>query len=71
MNVKDLIELLGAYDKELIVSVDGYEAGVTDKFKVGVIRVKLNANTESYYGEHKDYCNEQADGIRLNISRGY
>ena len=41
MNVKALIKELEKYDEDLLVVVDGYEDGVTEKFKL----LQVNINT--------------------------
>lgn len=70
MNVKQLIEILKQYDDDLIVSVQGYEGGVTDSFSVDESRVSLNVNDEWCYGEHSEYINaDQEVEKRLIIRR--
>jgi hypothetical protein len=53
MNVKELIEKLNHFDPELMVIVRGYESGEDEASNVGKVHVKLNANTEWYYGQHE------------------
>jgi hypothetical protein len=53
MNVKELIEKLSHFDPELMVIVSGYEGGVDEVNNVGKVNVKLNVNTEWYYGKHE------------------
>jgi hypothetical protein len=53
MNVKQLIEKLSAYDPETMVIVSGYEGGVNEAEYAGDVKIKLNVNTEWYYGKHE------------------
>ena len=53
MNVAELKELLNEYPDTARVVVDGYEGGVNDITGAELIKIKLNANTEWYYGKHE------------------
>ena len=46
MNVKALIKELEKYDEDLLVVVDGYEDGVTEKFKL--LQVNINTTPALY-----------------------
>lgn len=69
MNVKQLIEILKQYDDDLIVSVSGYEGGVTDSFSVNELSVDLNVNDEWYYGEHSEYIRADKESEKRLIIR--
>jgi hypothetical protein len=57
MNVKELIQKLEQYDQEAMVVVRGYEGGVDTASSIGQVKIKLNANTEGWYGKHEvAYC---------------
>jgi len=53
MKVKDLIKELQSYDPELMVVIDGYEGGVDEATKAIDVSLKLDVNTEWYYGKHE------------------
>lgn len=53
MNVKQLIEKLSTYDPEMMVIVSGYEGGVTEVTEIDKRKIKLNVNTEWWYGKHE------------------
>lgn len=70
MKVKNLIEILKQYDDDLIVSVEGYEGGLSDSFSIDESSVALNVNEEWHYGEHSEYRKvDQEAEKRLIISR--
>jgi hypothetical protein len=54
MNVRQLIEKLSEYDPETMVIRAGYEGGVAEVSHVEVTTIKLNVNTEWYYGSHEE-----------------
>jgi hypothetical protein len=54
MKVKELIEELQKCDPEKMVVVAGYEGGHDEISGAGEIRLKLNVNTEWYYGKHEE-----------------
>ena len=59
MTVKKLIEELQKLDPEKMVVTSGYEGGYDEISGAEEIRLKLNANTAWYYGEHEhDYSGE-------------
>lgn len=73
MTVKELIEYLNKYDQNLIVSLNGYEGGITDKISLRETEVHLDINDKWYYGEHEE-CNsfvnlETKKEKRIVISR--
>jgi hypothetical protein len=51
MTIKSLIEELQKYDEDLLVVVDGYEDGVTEKFKLLKANIEKNVHKAWYYGE--------------------
>ena len=53
MNIKSLIAELEKYDEDLLVVVDGYEDGVTEKFKLLPVNINTNVHKAWYYGESK------------------
>ena len=53
MNVKQLIEKLSTYDPETMVIRSGYEGGVTEVTEIDKRKIKLNVNTEWWYGKHE------------------
>lgn len=72
MTVQEMIEHLKKYDPNTIVSVDGYEGGVTDGFVFNEIDVFTNVNKKWYWGEH-EYTNLKESTLpkekRLNITK--
>ena len=54
MNVKQLIETLEKLDPDTMVIRAGYEGGVEEVTHVEVTTIKLNVNTEWYYGRHEE-----------------
>ena len=71
MKVKELITELQKQDPGLTVTVDGYEGGVTEHIDIGVIKVRLNANEEHYFGEHELVSGGYRRGVNvLNLGRG-
>ena len=54
VTVKELIFMLSEYEPETIVSVDGYEGGVTDDVGLLFGDFYLHVNDQPYiYGEHE------------------
>ena len=53
MKVRELIEELQNLDPEKMVVTSGYEGGYDEIKGAGEIRLKLNVNTEWYYGKHE------------------
>lgn len=64
---------LAKFPSDLVVSVTGYEGGITDHFTVKRIPVELNAFTwqkGSLFGEHDVvYPGDKSDAERLLIDR--
>ena len=60
MKVKELIEELKKLDPELMVVVDGYEGGVSELNTCGETTVKLDVNSEWWYGKHEE-CDPSYD----------
>jgi hypothetical protein len=74
MTVQELIEYLKGYDPTLPVVVQGYEGGVADVKPEGitVIPIRLNVNTESYYGPHEHLwrsAGQQPDTLAVLLER--
>lgn len=53
MTVEQLIEELKKHDPQKLVVVSGYEGGRESDFRVTQTKLRMNANTESYYGPHE------------------
>lgn len=69
MTVAELIERLKQFDPSQMVMVNGYEGGLKDVKFVGDARVRLNVNTERYYGPHEaSYEDENHDVVAVTIS---
>ena len=54
MTVSELVKFLGDYPAELRVVVTGYEDGYddVDPGRISVQEIRLDVNTEWYYGRH-------------------
>jgi hypothetical protein len=66
MKVKELIELLQQLDPEALALVDGYEGGVGCPSHPIAVNVKLNVNSEWYYGPHETSDDEPgAPGVLI------
>ena len=65
MKVKELIEKLQQLDSESMAVVSGYEGGVDEINEAKNIRIKLNANTEFYYGDHEPDENGDCNAIYI------
>ncbi len=63
MTVKQLIESLQQLDPEQMVVTSGYEGGIKETLSVRPIRLKLNVNTEWYYGEHEQDDNGECHAV--------
>ena len=70
MKVKELIEELQKHDPERMVVVAGYEGGYDEISGAGEIRLKLNAHTEWYYGNHEENDKGECLGILIQGRRG-
>ena len=53
MKVKDIIQKLQKMNPEDMAVVNGYEGGVNEISSVEPIKLKLNINSEWYYGKHE------------------
>lgn len=53
MNVQELRSVLDGYPDDMLVTVDGYEGGITQDITPVSVDVLLDVNTEGYYGEHE------------------
>jgi len=61
MTIKELIEKLQEFDKNLPVLINGYEGGSDDLLKEHVIQrtfIRNGMPSASYYGKHKPIYNE-------------
>jgi len=63
MNIKSLIAELEKYDEDLLVVVDGYEDGVTEKFKLLKVNIEKNVHKAWYYGESEVNDSENATPV--------
>jgi hypothetical protein len=54
MKIEELIEQLKKYPAEMQVVVAGYEGGYNDICQIKSLKIKLNANTQDYMGQHDD-----------------
>ena len=54
MKIKELIEILGNFDDETTVAVDGYEGGYMNIKHIELIKVKKDDMYPSCYGEFED-----------------
>ncbi|MCC6568304.1 MAG: hypothetical protein IT315_03620 [Anaerolineales bacterium] len=52
MKVKDLITLLSQMPTDANVIIEGYEGGVDDVVKVGLVKIKKDVNSKWYYGKY-------------------
>lgn len=66
MKVKELIEELRKHDPEKIVVTNGYEGGYDEINAVAEIRLKLNANTAWYYGNHEQDDDGECNAISIS-----
>lgn len=57
MNVRELIETLQKLDPNTMVIRSGYEGGVAEVTHVEITTIKLDVNTEWWYGPHEE-CSE-------------
>ena len=67
MKIKDLIRLLQQCDPEDIAVVPGYEGGYDDVNGIRSIHLKLNQNSEWYYGVHDSATEYNADCTAILI----
>lgn len=52
LTVSQLIEILKQYPSDMRIITRGYEDGFNNGFVCGIENIKLNVNTEWYYGAH-------------------
>ena len=69
MKIKELIKLLEKEDPEMRVVLAGYEGGLNDVYKLEKLKIRLDANSEWYYGTHEEVFNEEDpfDEVALQI----
>lgn len=65
MTIKELIEKLKMYPEGLRVLVDGYEGGFSEIAVAEMIKVKLDVNSEEYYGPHDEAEDADTDVLVL------
>jgi hypothetical protein len=53
MTIERLIEELKKHDPQTLVVVSGYEGGCKSDLSVTPTKLRMDANTESYYGPHE------------------
>jgi hypothetical protein len=53
MTAQELMTLLSTLPPDTPVMMSGYEAGYTDVLRIDTFPVKLNVNTQWYYGPHE------------------
>lgn len=63
MKVFDLILALQALPPDLIVVAPGYEGGYREVKAPWTVMLKLNVNTEWYYGPHEEAQEEHPTNI--------
>ena len=67
MTVKELIEMLTDKPQDMRVVVRGYEGGVNDITCADEIPVKIDCNSEWYYGKHEECEEESKDETVLHL----
>ena len=67
MTVKELIEKLEVFEKDLPVLLDGYEGGLSEICEAKEISVDFNKNKEDYYGPHEE--SEDSKERVVHVSR--
>lgn len=67
MTVKELIEKLKEFDKNMRVVVAGYEGGVDDADNAITVKIKLNQNTAWFYGKHEVANDNNFDEMAVQI----
>jgi hypothetical protein len=58
MKLRELIEKLGEYDPELVVTLDGAEGGITEEIHLREVLALVHHNCDEWVGEH-----EPVDGL--------
>lgn len=66
---EELIKKLQSLPRNLRVLVNGYEGGFSEISAVKKIKVKLNANTETYNGPHEDSKDADTDVVVIQRSQ--
>lgn len=68
MTIKELIQQLQQHDPNTRVVVNGYEEGLCDIEDLEEVKIKLNVNTEWYYGPHEetDKASQGLDALLIN-----
>jgi hypothetical protein len=69
MNVSELKELLNDYPDTARVVIHGYEGGVNEVNDLELIKIKLNVNTQWYYGKHQEVDSDdlEYDDLAVHI----
>ena len=67
MTVEDLINQLHQFDPKAMVVIKGHEGGFDEVAKVRCISIKLNQNTEWYYGAHESCSEKEADCVAIQL----
>jgi hypothetical protein len=65
MKVSELIEKLKQHDPEKMVVISGCEGGEDELEKIEEVKLRLNVNSEWYYGEHERDDKGECDAIFL------
>lgn len=66
MKVKELIEKLKLHDPDTMVIRSGYEGGVEEVTHVEVTTIKLNFNTEWWYGSHEESSEGDTQAVYIS-----
>lgn len=70
--VADLIAFLQTQPSNMRVVLDGYEGGLCDlrlPEAANQIPIRLNINSQWYYGNHEESSADEADEIALHLER--
>jgi len=65
MKVSELIEELKQHDPKKMVVITGYEGGEDELADVKEVKLRLNVNSEWYYGAHEIDDQGDCDAIFL------
>ncbi|OQW53825.1 MAG: hypothetical protein A4S09_06300 [Proteobacteria bacterium SG_bin7] len=65
MTASDLIEALKKIDPSTHVLVQGYEGGFSEIADIKKLKIKLDVNTESWYGRHEEADDGGVEAIVL------
>lgn len=66
MTVGELIRKLESHDPDTRVVLNGYEGGIEDASSVSGIKLRLNVNTEWYYGKHEKDEDGECEAILIS-----